>query len=244
MEEGIQIKALLSLSLVAVVLAAGCGSGGGRTTVATHARVVTQTKTTTTVVAPAKQLSTPLPPLPDPMDCGGGVRSNGACFPQLVAAFKQLWNESGVPPGQLTVQGTTARCTGYAHDAWLCATNNQGDPLVYTAFAYAGPGGSAASLQVTTGPSQPPLSSSTLAPPPAPSNVQSFSGNGGENIGTIKVSADSTVDWTDDGGLFQILDFGINSQGVSGTSALSAGTYPNVEVNAMGNWTLKIVPNS
>ena len=31
---------------------------------------------------------------------------------------------------------------------------------------------------------------------------QSFSGNGGKNIGTIDVASDSTIRWTDDGGLF------------------------------------------
>jgi hypothetical protein len=247
--EGTHVKPLRLLWLVTAVVVAGCGSTGSRTAVSTRVIAQTQTRTTTVVVFPAKRLSTLLPPLPDPTNCGEGMRSNGACFPELVAAFKQLWNESGVPPGKLTVDGTTASCTGYAHDAWLCKTNNQGDPLVYTAFAYGGPGGpDAAPLKVTTGPSQPPLPSPTPTPTPTPSspppNSQSFSGNGGENIGTVSLSADSTVHWTNDGDLFQTIDFGINSQGTSGTSALAAGTYRNVEVNALGNWTLRIVPNS
>jgi hypothetical protein len=240
--DGTLIRALRFVSLAVAVLVAGCGSSRGTTT---STRVVTRTAitTTTALVVPAKRLSTALPPLPDPTDCGGGVTSNGSCDPEVVAAFKRLWKESGVPPRKLTVAGTTARCTGYAHDAWLCATNNQGDPLVYYAFAYAGPGTAAGSLKVTAGPSQSPSPTSAPSPPP-PSNAQSFSGNGAENIGTIKVSADSKVHWTNDGSLFQVLDFGINSQGASGASVLSAGTYPHVEVNALGNWTLKIVPNS
>jgi hypothetical protein len=75
-----------------------------------------------------------------------------------------------------------------------------------------------------------------------PTPTRSFSGNGGENLGTIHVSQNSTVRWTNDGALFQILAFGINSQGHSGTSALSSGSYPNVEVNALGNWTIQILP--
>jgi DNA invertase Pin-like site-specific DNA recombinase len=31
-------------------------------------------------------------------------------------------------------------------------------------------------------------------------------------------------------------------QGSSGTSDISAGTYTNVQVNALGNWTIKFVP--
>jgi hypothetical protein len=35
---------------------------------------------------------------------------------------------------------------------------------------------------------------------------------------------------------------GITSQGFTDTSALSAGTYRNVAVKAVGNWTLCIAP--
>ena len=41
----------------------------------------------------------------------------------------------------------------------------------------------------------------------------------------------------DDGG-----GFGIVSQAHSGTSDLSAGSYTSVQVNAIGNWTLSIIP--
>jgi hypothetical protein len=80
----------------------------------------------------------------------------------------------------------------------------------------------------------------------APTPTASFSGNGGKNIGTFHVSSASTVHWTCDGQVFQILDvndgFTINSQGSSGTSQLQPGTYHNVDVNAIGNWTMQIVP--
>lgn len=74
---------------------------------------------------------------------------------------------------------------------------------------------------------------------------QSFSGNGGKNLGTITVANDSTLAWRNDGGFFSVLDDSgvpVNSQGQSGTSALSAGTYTNVSVNAIGNWTINISP--
>jgi hypothetical protein len=87
---------------------------------------------------------------------------------------------------------------------------------------------------------------STQTSSAGPSGGQSFSGNGAKRLGTVTVNADSTVNWTNDGDIFQVFDnqsgFGINSQGHSGTSAVAAGTYTNVQVNAIGNWTLKISP--
>jgi hypothetical protein len=72
----------------------------------------------------------------------------------------------------------------------------------------------------------------------------SWSGNGGQNMGTITVPQDSTIRWTNDGGLFSILDdensVEVNSQAHSGQSAISAGTYHHFQVNAVGNWTIQI----
>jgi hypothetical protein len=74
----------------------------------------------------------------------------------------------------------------------------------------------------------------------------SWSGNGGEHIGTINVPQDSEIQWTNDGSIFQVFDNEngpeVNSQASSGQSAISAGTYHGFEVNAVGNWTIKIVP--
>jgi hypothetical protein len=88
------------------------------------------------------------------------------------------------------------------------------------------------------------------APAPSASSTggsgKSFSGNGGKNLGTITVARDSVLKWTNDGDIFQMWDddfgFNVNSQGHSGDTALSAGTYKNVTVNAIGNWTIQIVP--
>lgn len=75
----------------------------------------------------------------------------------------------------------------------------------------------------------------------------SFSGNGGESLGTIHVPTDSVLEWTNDGGVFTVQDttdaIFVNSQGSSGRSSVSAGTYHDVAVNAVGNWTIHIVPH-
>lgn len=74
----------------------------------------------------------------------------------------------------------------------------------------------------------------------------SWSGNGGQTIGTINVPQDSVIKWTNDGGIFQLYDtenvIEVNSQGPSGQSAIAAGTYHKFQVNADGNWTIHIVP--
>jgi hypothetical protein len=75
--------------------------------------------------------------------------------------------------------------------------------------------------------------------------VQSYSGNGGKTIGTIKVEKESTLEWTNDGAYFGIYSsegVPVNSSAHSGTTVLEAGTYKKFQVNAVGNWTIKIVP--
>jgi TolA-binding protein len=92
----------------------------------------------------------------------------------------------------------------------------------------------------------------SVAPAPAAEasapagDEQSFSGNGGKNLGSITVPSDSVLEWTNDGEIMQIFDdemaIGVNSQGHEGDTVVPAGTYENVEVNAMGNWTITIRP--
>jgi len=80
---------------------------------------------------------------------------------------------------------------------------------------------------------------------PAAQAVYRFAGNGGKNLGTIRITRTSVLSWTDDGGIFQIFtadDVPVNSQGRNGTSVLDAGAMRNVQVNAMGNWTITIRP--
>ena len=74
---------------------------------------------------------------------------------------------------------------------------------------------------------------------------QSYNGNGGKSLGTITVDKESTLEWTNDGSVFQIYTsegVPVNSQAHSGTTVLEAGTYKSFQVNAVGNWTIKIVP--
>jgi hypothetical protein len=90
----------------------------------------------------------------------------------------------------------------------------------------------------------------TAAPEtPAPSEggggEQSYMGNGGKNLGTITIGTESTLEWTNDGSIFQIYTsegVPVNSQAHSGSTVLEAGTYKRFEVNAVGNWSFTIIP--
>jgi hypothetical protein len=85
-------------------------------------------------------------------------------------------------------------------------------------------------------------------PAPVPSSSsgegQAFSGNGGKNLGNVEVPTDSTLSWTNDGGIMQIFanetEVLLNSTGHSGDTFLPAGTYSSMQVNAVGNWTISI----
>ena len=230
----------------AALVSSLCGCGGtSHTATVTATRTVEQTTTTATAVRAAVRFPTPLPRLSDPASCGNGITSNADCngTSAIVAEFRQRWQEAGVPPASYTARdGTPIACTGYAHNAWLCKSVGTN---VYFAFSNAGPNRPSAPPPTVTAATN--TATSTSAPqsvgPPTPSGVTSFSGNGAENIGTVKAASTSTIHWANDGSLFQVLDLGINSQGHSGTSALPAGTYPNLEVNADGNWTMRIVSN-
>lgn len=75
--------------------------------------------------------------------------------------------------------------------------------------------------------------------------TKSYSGNGLKNLGSVRVAADSTLRWTNDGAIFQIFtdqDVLANSQASRGNTFLGQDTYTNFKVNAVGNWTIKITP--
>jgi heme-binding NEAT domain protein len=92
------------------------------------------------------------------------------------------------------------------------------------------------------------------APTPAPTSKasttakpQTFTGNGTETIGTVVVPAGGAIiKWTNNGAVFQIYDdtdvVEVNSQAHAGQSAINAGAYRGFEVNAIGSWTVDIVP--
>ncbi len=98
-----------------------------------------------------------------------------------------------------------------------------------------------------------PKPSKSGAPPlsQTPAKTLSFSGSGIKDIGKpnpLRVPTDSTIRWTNTGGIFQIIPASVhvqspvNSTANSGTAPLKKGAYYGFLINAVGNWTIKIVP--
>lgn len=77
------------------------------------------------------------------------------------------------------------------------------------------------------------------------SGGRSFSGNGGRTLKPFTIDEASTLKWTNDGDIFQVFDIdsgvAINASSSKGDTYLEPGTY-KLDVNAIGNWTIKIVP--
>ena len=129
---------------------------------------------------------------------------------------------------KMTVPGT---CDGQGHCTpnWQAASGGQ-DIGVISAGEHPASGGATTPTTVVSG------------------ATQTYSGNGTENLGTITLATDSTLAWTNTGDRFQIFTTSgsdplpVDSQGSSGTSYMAAGTYTNVQVNAIGSWTIRIVP--
>jgi hypothetical protein len=212
--------AIATSGAIAVAL---CGCGGGTKTV-----LSTTTATTTVVTTTAAIPTTPTaaPRIPQLTPCGE-IATNNCDFAQaVVAAFRSSWAASGMPPSSLKVRTNPLACSVTAGGQFYCRSLVSSVALEFRMQQPSAP---------ATTSSSPTSSSPTSA-------EQTFTGNGAKNLGTITVRSDSTIHWTNDGALFSVIDLGINSQAHSGTSALSAGTYRNVEVNALGNWTMKIVP--
>jgi hypothetical protein len=72
-----------------------------------------------------------------------------------------------------------------------------------------------------------------------------FIGGGDASLGTITVEKESTIEWTNHGFYFAIFTnegISVNSYAHSGRSVLQAGTYTKFLVNALGSWTINIVP--
>jgi hypothetical protein len=92
--------------------------------------------------------------------------------------------------------------------------------------------------------SQPPLSQT-------PAKTLTFSGTGVKDIGKpnpLRIPTDSTIQWTNTGAIFQIIPASVkvqspvNSKAHSGTAQIKKGAYYGFLINAIGNWTVKIVP--
>lgn len=81
--------------------------------------------------------------------------------------------------------------------------------------------------------------------PTSSSGGKSFSGNGGKKLPPFTVDRGSTLRWTNDGDVFQVfsddLAVSINSQAHSGSTYIPSGRY-TLDINALGNWTIKITP--
>jgi hypothetical protein len=85
------------------------------------------------------------------------------------------------------------------------------------------------------------------APTTAPAPSLDFSGNGGLSLAPFDLSRPAMLYWTNDGGLMQIfngvLGVPVNSTSANGQTYMPAGHYV-LQVNAIGNWTIQIVPES
>ena len=90
----------------------------------------------------------------------------------------------------------------------------------------------------------PPLSQTTP-------KTLSFSGDGVKDIGKpnpLRIPTDSTIQWTNTGAIFQIIPASVkvqspvNSKAHSGTAPIKKGAYYGFLINAIGSWTVKIIP--
>lgn len=90
------------------------------------------------------------------------------------------------------------------------------------------------------------LAMSATATATAPVHALHWSGHGKRSLGTIKLTSDVVVHWTDTRGSFSIRDRLRKLAGPSSTKVgetfLAAGTYHYVVVVATGSWTLSITP--
>jgi hypothetical protein len=69
---------------------------------------------------------------------------------------------------------------------------------------------------------------------------------GNRSLGTVKLTTDSVVRWTDKAGSFSLRDASgrlkASSRTVGGETFVARGTYRKVTVTARGAWTLTITP--
>jgi hypothetical protein len=84
-----------------------------------------------------------------------------------------------------------------------------------------------------------------------PAKTLTFSGSGVKDIGKpdpLRIPTDSTIQWTNTGAIFQIIPASVhvqspvNSEAHSGTATIRKGAYYGFLINAIGNWTVKIIP--
>lgn len=114
-----------------------------------------------------------------------------------------------------------------------------------------GKAGTSKSKRRTTGTGKRTTSTTPKSPPlsQTPAQVLSYAGIGVLELGTVRLPKDSTIRWTNDGQLFQIIPASVkvqspvNSMAHSGTAQIKKGAYHGFLVNAVGHWKLTITPN-
>jgi hypothetical protein len=133
-------------------------------------------------------------------------------------------------------------------------------PTTAAANGTTSPGGEKSAGTVATTPSAPGKTPKPARPKSnkpsladTPAKTLSFSGTGVKEIGKpdpLRIPTASTIHWTNDGAIFQIIPASpkvqspVNSTGHSGTAALGKGAYYGFLINAVGHWTVKIVPGA
>ncbi len=123
------------------------------------------------------------------------------------------------------------------------------------AFATVSVGADSCSTSSDSEPSDKPSPSQSKAPPKkkkkkVAAKPQYYSGVGDKNLGTIVVSTDSTLSWSQPTktNFFITNDFNddnqisVNAVGRHDTTQVEAGTYHKVQVIGQ-DWRMKIVPN-
>jgi hypothetical protein len=101
-------------------------------------------------------------------------------------------------------------------------------------------------------PAAPPQQTTQSPAPKQQSAPSTYSGNGSKSYSTINVPSDSVLYWQASGEagtqFFSLIAEGgsspvfITSQATSGQSDIPAGTYHNVQVSGVGDWSFRIAP--
>jgi hypothetical protein len=104
---------------------------------------------------------------------------------------------------------------------------------------------------VTQTQTAPPSESSSAESSSSGSAPGSYSGNGSKNLGAITVSQPSVIHWHATGGFFYVSGastgsephyIALSSKASGGESVVAPGTYAEVTVAALGEWSFSISP--
>ncbi len=194
--------------------------------------------------------------VPTVTECGGGLITDGSCVAagNLVRVFTSATYGAYGPQKQtaavqgdlvdLATNGNSWVCVLQKPEVWHC--QSEVNSQVWVTFLTQ----TGSHVSTTAAPPAKTVTATTTAPAPTRVSSSSFSGNGTKSLGTINVPTASTIEWTCSGcSAFGVSnnpsDSGaiiIDSNAASGSSAVDAGTYHDVQVIPDGNWTIKIVP--